>query len=87
MKMMTMEGYEKWFHDALDAEGYSLPNWKVKIIDREVIRNRYGQITDYETFTVYIYKPRCRKPLQCHYFKVNTVKNTFWFENCSFFDF
>jgi hypothetical protein len=84
---MNMKDYEKWFHEVFDEEGYSLPSWKVKIIKREPIINRYGQKTDYHKFTVYIYKPKCRKPLQCHYLNVNIVRKSFSLERSSFINF
>jgi len=65
---------EKKLHEAFDEIGVTLPNWRIKITNKELIRNRYGQWTDYATLTVDIYKYRCRKPTQRRYLTVNTVK-------------
>jgi predicted ATP-dependent Lon-type protease len=61
-------------HNALDEAGYTLPSWRIRIVSREMIRNRYGQVTDHAEYVVDTYKYRCRKPCQRLYLTINDVR-------------
>jgi len=84
---MTMNEYSERIKEVFDDQGISLPNWRIQIVSREPIRNRYNQVTDYETFAVDIYKYKCRKPIQRRILVINTVRKHIDLSNSTYINY
>jgi hypothetical protein len=82
------ENRMKQLHEVFDEQGYTLPNWKIKLVGEELIRNHYGKVVgDWMWIDVEIYKCRCRKPIQKHHIFYNHVKKQIDMSRSSFINF
>lgn len=75
-----MNDFEKRIHEALDDRGITLPNWRIKIVKREIIGN-----SDFANVYTEIYPPRKRKPTIVWILAVNFVRNQIFWDHSSFY--
>lgn len=75
-----MNKFEQGIHNALDEKGITLPDWKIKITNREIIGR-----SDWAKVTVEVYKPRKRKPEIIWELAINIVKNQIHWDKSSFY--
>ena len=69
-------------HSALDELGYTLPNWRIKIINRDIIH----VCTDLSQITIEVYKFRCHKPCQRLIIIYNEVRQCIYTDHISYYN-
>ena len=75
-----MIDFEKALHEAFNEKGITLPDWRIKITNREIIGH-----SDWAKVTVEVYKPRKRKPEIIWELAVNIVRDQIHWDKSNFY--
>ena len=65
-------------------QGYALANWRIKYLGYELIRDAYGNRSDWIWIHVEVYKYRCRKPCISWHLAYNYVRKVIDMEKSKF---
>ncbi len=75
-----MTRLEQGIHDVMNERGITVPNWRIKITNREIIGK-----SDWAKVTVEVYAPRKRKPTVIWILSINFVRETVHWDKSSFY--